>query len=270
MDSAIKQENQLRGDFFSTVFRLATLTAALTLLSVAPSSGWTWYSSSSVGADGTAYGWAVANVSTYTMYHVAYVTVTMTSAKGRRAFLDWRSAHNSIREDVSLPFDQNDEGTYFVTGTHSGWCNYCACWLFEDDGSQVSFIVPVPYSVGVVSNVLQGPANCPAGQAGWSRIVYLQLYDQLARPIQIPLLDMADSIQIVQGQNGLGVGNPQTGHHPTDNWGQWPDTYYVCSPVCPGSPAETDAFQFWTASGIPVVQPDLVIYKCGSITVGGR
>lgn len=104
--------------------------------------------------------------------------------------------------------------------------------------------------------------------AGWSRTVYLQLYNQVGQPLRIPLIDMADSIQ-VGTRNDLGVVNTAPSHHNTDNWGQWPDTYLVCSTACPGS-GETDALQTWTANSIPLGHANVVIYKCGSITVDGN
>ena len=146
----------------------------------------------------------------------------------------------------------------------------CIATQTTDSGSSTCN-VQVPYSVGVVKTVVQGAASCASGQAGWSRTVYLQLYDQNtpAQPMQIPLINKADSIQVDQ-PNPLGAGNTNTGSHNTDDWGQWPDTYFLCSTACPGSAGEADALQYWTANGNPLRHANLVIYKCGSITVNGK
>jgi hypothetical protein len=246
--------------YFLRPFAGAELPLALILLvTVAPNArGSGIFSGASVGSDGTVYGWGVTNVSG-----------TPTSPNGRHASGNY-NATDCARNDVSLPYDPSDGGTYLVQSQSSVYCTAAGAWIVWNAYSQAQASVSVPYSVGVVGTILQAPANCPPGQSGWSRTAYLQLYDQLGLPIQFSSIDVADSIQIVQGQNGLGIGNPQTGHHGTDDWGQWPDAYDVCSPACPGSSAETDAFQWWTANGIPVVQPDLLICKCGSITVNGR
>jgi hypothetical protein len=110
--------------------RSAGLVAALILLSASPSYAVSWYSGASVGSDGTVYGWGVTDGTSYTMYHVAYVTTTLASpVKHRQATLGQHSAQNMVREDVSLPFDAGDLGIYFVTSTHYAYC-YAALYYF--------------------------------------------------------------------------------------------------------------------------------------------
>lgn len=129
-------------------------------------------------------------------------------------------------------------------------------------------VVPTPYQAAVSGNVVQGAATCPSGQAGWSRTVYLQLQDQTGSGIDIAGITMADSIHL-GSRNDLGASDTTTGSHVTDNNGAWPDTYFVCSPACPGS-GESDALQTWTYNTVPLPSANLVVYKCNSITVNGK
>jgi len=66
------------------------------------------------------------------MYHVAYVSTTLTSPNGRQAHLDVRSAHNSVREDVYLPFDENDLGEYWLESIHDAFCYLANAWIFYE------------------------------------------------------------------------------------------------------------------------------------------
>lgn len=75
------------------------------------------------------------------MYHTAYVAATLTSPKGRVAYYGQISAPSTVRQDVSLPFDPTDLGTYVVTGTHSGFCYTCVCWWFQNMQSEASTLV---------------------------------------------------------------------------------------------------------------------------------
>jgi hypothetical protein len=76
---------------------------ATPLWTALPAHPYSWYSGAWAGSDGTVYGWGVTDVTSSTMYHVAYVSTTLTSPKGRKAASGWLSAHNSVRADVSLP-----------------------------------------------------------------------------------------------------------------------------------------------------------------------
>ncbi len=115
----------------------------------------------------------------------------------------------------------------------------------------------------------QGAAVCPSGMTGWSRTVRMQLQDQYANPVQVSGIVMADQI-FVGTPNDLHVGNTNTGSHPTDAYGTWPDTYFVCSPYCPGSTGESDAIQSWTWDALGLPHSNVVVYRCSSITVDGR
>lgn len=77
------------------------------------------YSGTSVGSDGTVYGWGVTDGTPppgYAMTHTAYVWTSLTSPKGRSTASGppgyYKYAVNVVRVDVSLPFDPTDLGTY--------------------------------------------------------------------------------------------------------------------------------------------------------------
>jgi hypothetical protein len=95
-----------------------------------------------VASDGIVHGWGVTDVTTYTMYHVAYVSVTLTSPNGRQAHLDVHSAHNSVREDVYLPFDPNDLGQYELVSMHHAFCNLVMDWIFYELLNEAETTVP--------------------------------------------------------------------------------------------------------------------------------
>jgi len=113
------------------------------VLPVTPSYGWDTYSGSSVGSNGTTYGWGVTNVPQAGYLHTAYVTTTLTSPKGRTISSGWRSATTSVRADVSLSWDATDEGTYLVKSTHKGYCRYI-CWFIY--GVRSSSFVDIGHS----------------------------------------------------------------------------------------------------------------------------
>jgi hypothetical protein len=65
------------------------------------------------GSDGTVCGWSVTDATPPpVMYHMAYVEAKLTSPKGRVADYGEISAWSTVRQDVSLPFDSTDLGTY--------------------------------------------------------------------------------------------------------------------------------------------------------------
>jgi hypothetical protein len=66
------------------------------------------------------------------MVHMAYVSTTLTSpVKKRQAASGLVSAQNSVRADVSLPFDPNDTGTYIVQTANQAFCYFCMCYFIN-------------------------------------------------------------------------------------------------------------------------------------------
>jgi hypothetical protein len=86
------------------------------------------YSSTSVGSDGTVYGWGVTDGTPppgYSMTHTAYVWTSLTSPKGRSAASGPSGTYtygvNYVSVEVSLPFDPTDTGTYTTQSFHGVW-----------------------------------------------------------------------------------------------------------------------------------------------------
>jgi hypothetical protein len=121
----------------------ASVAVVLALVTALPSHAYSYYSGASVGSDGTIYGYSVTDATPPPgMYHTAYVAATLTSPKGRVAYYGQISATSTVRQDVYLPFDPTDLGTYVVTGVHCGFCHTCVCWWFQNMQSQASATEP--------------------------------------------------------------------------------------------------------------------------------
>ena len=128
--------------------------------------------------------------------------------------------------------------------------------------------VTQPYQVEPIATNNQGSAVCPSGQQGWSRTVKNQLQDQTGAPINFAGITMADTLT-VQTPNSLNVSGTQTGSFSTASDGTWPDTYFVCSSLCPGS-GTASALQNWTYSGLGLPHVNGLYYSCTSITIDGN
>ena len=93
------------------------------------------------------------------MYHMAYVTSTLTSPVKHRQAYGTGSAPNSFRVDLSLPFDPNDEGVYVVETFSSGYCFVYMGWFLNNAPSQaeVSDAYPVNFhQVGAGTDIGDG------------------------------------------------------------------------------------------------------------------
>ena len=153
------------------------------------------------------------------------------------------------------------------------WCETFkwGCPLDYIGGTAVSsgtIQVAVPTKVLPVATLQQGPVLCSvSGQQGqgWLRIVTNQLQDQFGRPYAHAGIVMSDTLTF--GTNQLGLA-PSTGSAPTDANGTWPDTYTVCTTLCPSS-GQSVATQSWTYNGTPLPHSNTVVYECTSITIDG-
>jgi hypothetical protein len=109
--------------------------------------GYAWSSGSSVGSDGTIYGWGVTDGTPppgYSMTHDAYVKTTLTSPKGRTAstgYGNYKWGVNTVRADLSLSFDATDLGTYTVQSFHRVHCIVMG-WVLYDAPSSSSVYPP--------------------------------------------------------------------------------------------------------------------------------
>ena len=110
-------------------------------------------------------------------------------------------------------------------------------------------------------------AACVSGMAGWDREITEYIVDQTGQAFTYNGVTMTETLAI--GNNGLNVscGKNCSGQVTTVNNGDFPDRFLFCSTVCTApTNAETDVTQVLFYNGIPVVQPNSLVYKCASIT----
>jgi hypothetical protein len=144
---------------------------------------------------------------------------------------------------------------------------YSSCPLTQAEPSAPTNVGP--YQVEPIDTASQGLASCSIkGQAGWVRNVTNQVQFSTGAPYTVSGLSVADVIS-VGTPNTLGISNEQQGQTPTTGDGSFPDTYFVCSPACPGT-GQSDAIQNWTVGGIPLPHSNALAYKCSSITIDGN
>ncbi len=161
----------------------------------------------------------------------------------------WASNNTSIatvsgsNTNPSGTFLGKSAGTAIGQGTIA---NGTGC-AFVADGT-LTVYNPAPTSVLVTGTISSAANSCKAGQAGWKRVVTLQLLDQQGAYYQHSGT-VADTISI-GSRNDLIIIGTQTGSTTSSATGSWPDTYSVCSPACPASTGETDANQSWTYNGV--------------------
>jgi len=110
--------------------------------------GYAWSSGSSISSDGTIYAWGVTDGTPnpgYSMTHDAYVNTTLTSPKGRTAstgYYKW--GINTVRSDVSLPYDRTDLGTYNVQSFHRVYCIVMKWVLYDVVSASTAFFCDIP------------------------------------------------------------------------------------------------------------------------------
>jgi hypothetical protein len=117
----------------SNKLRILAFTLAFALGVPAFSYCYSLYSGSSVGSEGTIYGWGVTDGTPPPyppMVHNAYSTTTLTSPHGRSRNSSRLGGVNTVRADVNLPYDPTDLGTYTVQSFHDVWCTVILQWIF--------------------------------------------------------------------------------------------------------------------------------------------
>ncbi|HZP02949.1 MAG TPA: hypothetical protein VFD30_22055 [Terriglobia bacterium] len=147
-------------------WRVLRLRAAGTMLGVflvmvgSPAArAWSWYSGTSVDSTGKVWGWAVTDGTDVMgfMYHVAYVYTTLTSPKGRVSSTApyWYQAMQSVRADVSLPYDPTDLGVYHLASQHRANCSFMGDFIppgtNTHDDNTVPYVVLSLRTSGTVS-----------------------------------------------------------------------------------------------------------------------
>jgi hypothetical protein len=83
-----------------------------------------------------------------------------------------------------------------------------------------------------------------------------------------------DETVTITTPNQLNITGTQTGTAVTNGAGNFTDTFFVCSPNCPGT-GQTNASQtisdvLPSGAGPYNLSPDTLVYKCSSITVNGQ
>lgn len=152
--------------------------------------------------------------------------------------------------------------------------------------NSVNFLVQIPTSLQMV------PPPVPASPvssctftlngkqvqgAGCQRNVTWQIMDQRSptpSPIQASGLAPSDSPANAGGTNtcGFPASGGKTGTGSTNNDGQFPDTYSICSTAClNGGSCQSTELQTWTVNGF-VLSSDVktVVFTCRTITVNGN
>jgi hypothetical protein len=194
-EAKIEQRTRWQPTLTNALARVSFV-VVITFFTALRSQAYSYYSGASVGSDGTVYGWGVTDATPPPgMYHTAYVYTTLTSPKGRVADYGWVSAPSTVREDVSLPFDPTDLGTYVVSSLSSGFCHTCGCWWFQNFPSGASEtnaparLVPynyppcAPNGVGPLQVLNNGSVvNCAGNQK-------VSAFDGVARNLMYQLVD---------------------------------------------------------------------------------
>jgi hypothetical protein len=172
-----------------------------------------------------------------------------------------------------------------VTGVSESTTNVFADATLVSDSSgdtadfeaEVEVVVQTPGSVAYVTTLGSQSLNAAACTAlgasgqGYRRDVTLQLYDTNSprQPIKVSGITVVDTLT-PGTPNALGLGLGSTGSTTTNVYGQWPDTYFVCSAVCPASTGQSNISQSWKANGRSLPTTNAIIDKCGSITIDGN
>lgn len=128
-------KRQFRNHRMANILRVLVSVLAFALSLPACCFGYAWSSGSSIGSDGTIYAWGVTDGTPnpgYSMTHDAYVNTTLTSPKGRTDYTGYyKWGINTVRSDVSLPYDRTDLGTYTVQSFHRVYCIVMG-WVLND------------------------------------------------------------------------------------------------------------------------------------------
>jgi hypothetical protein len=115
--------------------------------------------------------------------------------------------------------------------------------------------------------------NCKSGQAGWAREVLKIVTDQNGADIVLVGQNLDETVTITS-PNQLNLSAPTTGTATTDGNGHFTDTFFLCSPKCPGT-GQTDASQtisdvMPSGAGPYNLSPNTLVYQCSNITVNGQ
>jgi hypothetical protein len=113
------REGRLGGTSFF-IMSLIGLVAAAVMFTAGASYADTLYSGTSVGSNGTVYGWGVTDARSMSS-HTTQTSSTLTSPHGRQASRS-TSGGSFTRIDLQLAFDPDDMGTFQENDTHWAFC----------------------------------------------------------------------------------------------------------------------------------------------------
>ncbi|HXE05669.1 MAG TPA: hypothetical protein VN579_06760 [Bryobacteraceae bacterium] len=193
---------------------------------------------------------------------------------GNLSSYDWSSGNSSIASLTSNP--SYSFGDYEGMGPGSTVSAVTAvdnlmCQV--QGGGQLTVQIPTAVKfVTETSHQSLSSAACSqlggSGQ-GFRRDVTLTVVDQGGAPIRQSGITMADTLK-PGSPNDLGITAGSNGSVSTNLSGQWSDTYWVCSAVCPASSGQSVVAQSWKAGGTLLPTGNVIVYKCGSITIDGH
>ncbi|MGA8432303.1 MAG: hypothetical protein WB729_20930 [Candidatus Sulfotelmatobacter sp.] len=164
-------------------------------------------------------------------------------------------------------------------GMSGGYTNVTyAMTMGEGSGYQCTGTSPVTVQTPTASRIVQtlsskAETSCASGQAGWYRQVLKIVTDQNGTDIVQSGQNLTEKVTITT-PNQLNISGVQTGTAVTNSSGNFTDTFFVCSPSCPGT-GQTDASQtisdtLASGAGPYNLSPNTLVYKCSSITVNGK
>jgi hypothetical protein len=191
-------------------------------------------------------------------------------------YYTWASGNSSIASILSGGAAVNSQwygqsggqttASFSVTGPYGISCQV-----------QAPVVVQRPTASRIVattqSNALSsGQSPCGAGQAGWIRVVTKAVTDQIGSDIAVSGQYLQEAVTIGL-PNDLNISGTQTGTATTNSSGQFQDTLFVCSAVCPQSGGHTLATQAIsdTYLGTPyTLTGNTFNYTCSGITINGQ
>jgi hypothetical protein len=153
------------------------------------------------------------------------------------------------------------------------------CPLYYQSGSaSAGDIVQKPTANRIVSTTSQyalgvGQSPCQSGKAGWFRQVVKINTDQESPPHDIAYAGQSLTEDVTIGSpNGLNILSVVQYKATTNSNGQYGDTYYVCTPLCPSSNSNTLANQAITDlwQGSQFGWNNSLNYTCKGISENGH
>lgn len=141
-------------------------------------------------------------------------------------------------------------------------------------GTSGPVTVQKPTALRVVQTVVdQARTDCLPGSAGWRRVVNRRVIDQNGHDIMVAKQTVNETVTLNPGQAGLGSGPITQGPGITDANGQYPDSFAICSNLCPASTATNTATQTNTdilpGGGSYALSNSTIQYACKWIKING-